>query len=388
MKASILRIPAIAALAGVVVGCSSVVEPPTPEMHPQSIVLLVTPKMLPDFDRPDSAITRFFDNYKPLTSRSAEVIVIFAVGNSDHILEYKGPSGWGDNVEWARTTDLIPVSERTLDYNQIHNIVLAFRRAAASARINLKIYDQIDSGAEFTVNNDFKYQIHQECTINTWRMFDVRGYLQADRFHYASRPGGIEEGAVCGEFLVDQTAQYMNDVGFDGILYGNQLGTRGQWWPGNGPGYSDAEAAGIDSFLSYSRRIFGAKGLMWFDSYNNVKVEHDTFSFPADGYRYFDYLIASGFCVVTSSERYLENLESKLRIADHPKILATLDYVDPWYTYNSMTSYPAESAQLETIAVDHRYQIDGLVFFANDEIGQLVPRALVESFAERFFARQ
>ena len=124
---------------------------------------------------------------------------------------------------------------------------------------------------------------------------------------------------------------------------------------------------------------------MWFDSYNNTKVEHDTFSFPGDGYRYFDYLIASGFCVITNSARYRDNLESKLQIRNRPRVLATLDYVDPWYTYNSMTAYPDESAELEQIAIDNRYDIDGLMFFANDEVGGLVPSKLVDAFAARFF---
>jgi hypothetical protein len=366
-------------------GCKSPTETPSKTMHPQTVVLLVTPKIFPDFDKPDSSIARFLENYRSLTSRSSEIIVILAVGNSDHILEYRGLTSWSQPVEWARTTDFIPVSDRSLNYNQIHNIVLALRSAASSSGLNLKIYDQIDSSGEFTVTNNFKYQDHQECTINQWRMFDVRAPLQADGFPYATRPNGIVEGTLCGVFLVDQVAQYMNDLGFDGILYGNQLGTRGRWFPGDGPGYSQSEAAGIDAFLSYSRRVYGGKGLIWFDSYNQVSEEHDTFSFPSDGYQYFDYLLASGFCVITTSQRYLDDLKSKLQIVNRPRILATLDYVDPWYTYNSMTVFPDESAQLEKIAVSYRYQIDGIMLFANDETGAFVPRTLIDAFADKFF---
>lgn len=376
-------------MAGVVAACAlTACNSPTdatPTMHPQAIVLLVTPKMIPDFDKPDSAIAHFFDNYQALTSRAAEVIVIFAVGNSDHILQYQGLAGWGDKIEWARTTDLVPVSDRLLDYNQLSRIVSAFRSRSLGAGVNVRIYDQIDSGGEFTVTNNFKYGVHQECTVNRWRMFDVRAHLQGDKIAYATRPYGIPEGTLCGEFLADQVSQYMRDLGFDGILYGNQLGTRGRWLAGDGPGYSVDEATGIDAFLSYSRRVFGGKGLIWFDSYNNVKVEHDTFSFPGDGYQYFDYVLASGFCVITTSELYLDDLQSKLGIVNRPRVLATLDYVDPWYTYNSMTAFPVESATLENIAVDYRYQIDGIMFFANDETGALVPRSLVDAFALRFF---
>jgi hypothetical protein len=124
---------------------------------------------------------------------------------------------------------------------------------------------------------------------------------------------------------------------------------------------------------------------MWFDSYNRVQVEHDTWSFPSDGYGYFDYIMASGFCVITETGRYLDDLKSKLALPNHPPILATLDYVDPWYTYNSMTAFPEESKRLEDIAVQYRDRIGGLVFFANDEVGGLVPAQLIASFAARFY---
>lgn len=81
----------------------------------------------------------------------------------------------------------------------------------------------------------------------------------------------------------------------------------------------------------------------------------------------------------------IENLESKLQLTRRPRILATLNYVDPWYSYNSMTEYPVESARLEQIAIKYRDRISGIVFFANDDDGTLVPRQSIESFAKRFF---
>jgi hypothetical protein len=349
------------------------------------VVLMVTPKMIPDFDHSDPAVAQFFEHYGSLTSRAGEVIVIFAVGNSDHILQYPGPAGWATNLDWARTTDFKIVSERLLSYNHIHDIIRAFRTAGAAAGIKLKVYDQIDSGGEFTPANNFKYVVHPECTNNKWFMYDIRGRLHADNRSYATAPTGVADGKLCGEFLADQTAAYMRDLGFDGILFGNQLGTRGRWLPDDGPGYSADEAGAIRSFLAYTRQVFLGKDLMWFDSYNNVEVERQTFSFPAEGYHDFDYLIASGFCVITTPERYADDLESKLRIRNGPRILASLDYVDPWYTYNSMTEYPEESARLEEVAVARHADIDGIMFFANDEVGGLVPRRLIDSFAARFF---
>ena len=310
--------------------------------------------------------------------------MIFSVGNSDNILNYRGTDFWQDTVEWARLTDGIVVSNRVLDYRLIDGIVRAFKSRATAAGIKLKVYDQIDSGNEFTITNNFKFVRHSECMNNKWLSYDVGVPMRADNSVYASAPNGIAGGKLCGEFLVDQASQYLRDLGFDGILYDNQLGTRGRWLPGNGPGYSAKESAAILAFLEYSQRVFGDKEVMWFDSYNNVQVERETFSFPADGYQYFDYLIASGFCVITNPQRYLDNLRSKLQLRDRTRVLATLDYVDPWYTYNSMTAYPAESAGLERIAIAYRYDIDRIVFFANDDKGALVPRKLIESFATRF----
>ena len=103
-------------------------------MRPQSVVLLVTPKMIRDFDRPEASVAEFFAHYKSLTSRAAETVVIFAVGNSEHILAYRGPEHWEDGIEWARTTDHMPVFDATLNYHQLDGIVRAFRLGATAAR--------------------------------------------------------------------------------------------------------------------------------------------------------------------------------------------------------------------------------------------------------------
>ena len=363
---------------------------PAPRRGPQSVVLFATPKILPDFENPEAGAAQFLDHYEPLTSRASETILIFAVGNSEHILTYRGKQYWGDDVEWARWRDdgWIPVSWRTLNYHQIDRIVRAFRSHAAAKGIKLKVYDQMEKGREFA-KSDFKWDRHRECFSRDWDSWDIRGRLTRDTRVFASAPNGIVEGTTCGKFLVDQTDHYLNDLGFDGVLYGNQLGTRGQWEPHFGPGYTDEEAAAIREFFRYSKQMYAEKEIMWFDTYNNLEVERKTWSVPSDAYENFDYLIASGFCVITTPERYLDNLKSKLslklRRGNRTRVLATLDYVDPWYTYDSMTEFPDESARLEQVAIENRDQIDGIVFFANDEFGVPVPREIVESFANRFF---
>jgi hypothetical protein len=300
----------VACLAGIFVttasvGCGETLAPSQlpPLPGPQTVVLFATPKIITDFGSPQSDVARFLDHYSPLTSQATETVVIFGVGNSEHI-----------------------------------------------------------------------------------QTFVVGASMNEDDHEYASAPNGIEAGTLCGHFLADQAALYLRDLGFDGILYGNQLGTRGHWLPQNGPGYSVRESDAIRDFLEHSRRALGELGLMWFDSYNNVDVERDSFSFPSDGYDFFDYIIAAGFCVITTSDRYLDNLKSKLQLGDEDtRALATLDDVDPWYPYDSMIDFPEESGRLEDIAIQYRNEIDGLIFFANDEVGRLVPRIYIESFVDRFF---
>ena len=363
------------------------VVPVTVALRPQTLVLFATPKFIRDFDAPEASVEQFLEHYAPLTSRATETVVIYAVGNSEHVLTYRGPDFMGDSLMWARYVDgKLPGDPRAMRYTQIARTVRAFKERAAARGIKLKIFDQVDPGNEF-VFEVWKYDVHPECMDKRWDSFDVRARLKQDSRIYASAQRGTPEGMLCGTFLVNQAGAYLNDLGFDGLLYGNQFGTRGRWLPDNGPGYTDAEAAGIREFLAYSRRVFGARQLMWFDTYNNTRVERDVYSFPSDGYQYFDYLMASGFAVVSNPPRYLDNLRSKLAIpaAIRPRILATLDYVDPWYSYNSMTAYADESARLEAIAIEHRDRVDGLVFFANDDDGSLVPRATIQSFAARYW---
>ena len=76
--------------------------PPVSTMRPQTLVLFATPKFVFDFDNPEADVDKFLRHYGSLTSRAAETIVIFAVGNSDHMLTYRGSAFSADSVEWAR----------------------------------------------------------------------------------------------------------------------------------------------------------------------------------------------------------------------------------------------------------------------------------------------
>lgn len=353
---------------------------------PQTVVLLATPKFIGDFSSPDADVARFLDHYAPLISHASQTVVVFAVANSDQILYYKGKFDWQTNVDWARYIDnMVPISNRTLNYAQISGIVASFHRQAALRGLALQVYDHIDSGNEFAVNV-FKELAHPECWPPLYHSWDIRARLHADPGYFASAPTGIPEGTSCGTFLADQVAHYIADLGFDGILYDNQLGTRGRWTVPNGPGYSDAEAAAIYEFWSYSKRVLDGRRLMWFDSYHDIPTERMVWSVPDSGYRLFDYVLAAGFCVITDPSTYAADLRSKLSLKGSTRVLATLDYVDPWYVYESMLAYPEESRALEKIAIAYRDRIDGLFLFANDHNGGLIPDSVVASFAGRFFS--
>lgn len=364
-------------------GCRLFDGPP-PVMGPQSVVLFSTPKIIRNFDSPAADARAFLEHYAPLTSRAQETILVFAVGNSEHVLTYKGRDRWADSVEWARFTGVDEVDKRKLRYHHIDGIVRAFRAVADSLGIRLKVFDQVDGGAEF-VREYFKLNTHPECFPPPFDSFDIRAKMKADTVRYATAPNGAVEGTECGKFLVDQMGAYVTDLGFDGMMYGNQLGTRGRWQPDAGPGYSAAEANAILNFFAYSKQVLGAREIIWFDSYNDTRVERNTYSVPPEAYRQMDYVLAAGFCVITFRERYVDNLRSKMLLRGSTKVLATLDYVDPWYTYNSKDDFPQCSRYLEDYAVHFRHRLDGVVFFANDQAGNPAPRDRIAAFAERYF---
>src|SRR5437764_1146693 len=103
-RTPIFRLIALGAAVIAAIACRDMVSPPI-STRPQTIVLFATPKFISNFAQPDSDVAHFLDHYAPLTSRAAETIVIFAVGNSQHILTYRGANHWDDTVAWAKYTD-------------------------------------------------------------------------------------------------------------------------------------------------------------------------------------------------------------------------------------------------------------------------------------------
>jgi len=354
----------------------------------KTVVLICNPKIIKDFNHPDLSIKNFFEHYDVLFEKAEKVILILGIGNSEHILQYRGRKYWEDKVQWARyigprLSEDNAMSKQFLDYNQIYEIVKKFKYEASIRGYNFKIFDMINSTYEFAWTS-FRTVRHRETMKNSFT-YNIMVSLNRDDYIYATNPDGISEGKNAGEFLAEQTAVYIKDLGFDGVLYKNQLGTRARWNPQDGPGYTKKESKEILNFLRYTKELLGNKELMWFDSYDTIEIERKYYSFPEQGYKYFDYIIVSGFCVITDIERYIKNLKSKLTLSNVTKLLATLDYVDPWYKYDSMNKFPVESKNLEDIAIKYFDRINGIVMFGNDEYGNFIPREIIKSFSERFF---
>ena len=164
---------------------------PNRTQRPQTVVLFATPKIIEDFANPAPSVAAFLDHYEPLISRADTTILIYSIGNSDHILNYEGSARWDVPVEWARLTDGQPVSSQILDYYGIDRAVRAFREYAAARDIALRIYGQIDSGNQFSITNQFKYNRLPECIANECESFDVASRLLPDTFAYATAPNGM-----------------------------------------------------------------------------------------------------------------------------------------------------------------------------------------------------
>lgn len=359
--------------------------------------IIVTPKLLSDLTNPRPAIRKFFTYYaKHLPFRKYRVV--FAVGNSDHILGYPGRVGWNTTVPWARYTEnslqprrpgqqlpRVAVSQQTLTYRQIASIVRVLHEEARRAGVRLTVLDQLDKNGEFT-EIPFKTGKHPEIFSKVWRTAGllIAAPLTADPGPYAAYPSGIPAGTHSGTFIAKQTAAYVRDLGFDGIFLSNQVGTRGHWDPARAPGYSAAEAREITRFFRLLRQHLGTKEIVWWDSTNPVAVEHDRWSVDQAAYRFMDTIAAAGFCVIRSDvHHYRASLDSKLTLAHGPHVTATLDYVDPYYTYNSWRQFPHCAEALASIAAQHFDRLEGVFTFGHDERGQLIPAPLLHRFTEQ-----
>lgn len=361
------------------------------KLHEGTIMAKITPKVIENFDNPDESIESLFKYYQELFSKGDKLIIIWATGNSDHILKYQGQKHWEDNVSWARYSAYTCASEEgegdpgnfnagpfwiirkdPLNYHQIANIIKKIRYFGNKKGFsNLEVIEYFDSGVEFC-ECEFKNSRHPEMMDQEWT--DVRSVLHPDNYQYAAFPEGIPAGTATSDFLALQTQAYCEDLGMDGVYLGNAFGTRGVWHPQNAPGYSSEEAERILYFFKKMKETLAEKEVYWMDSYWPVQVEHDQWSVPREAYEYMDGIVVSAWSVILKKPDQLEsNLISKLALK-HPQIFYQVDFVDPWYMYNAY-SFLKERYQ-KNVELFFKYfdQVDGLKIVANDEHGRFVPK--------------
>ena len=356
-----------------------------------TICMLMTPKIIRDFNNPDEDVGVFFDYHRELFDGAEEVVVVIGVGNSDQMLEYRGKKFWDDKVNWARyiwDDSVHPYqryvfSDQTLNYHQISHIASAFKKYDGKQGFRVKVYDFFDQAKEFTYT-DFKTERHPECYIEYLEAhklsgIDIRSRLKADDYVYAAYPKGIPQGTLTADFIVNQIAQYLSDLELDGVLLLNQVGTRGRWFLEKSPGYSPVEAEAIRRFFRNLKSKLREKDLMWMDTYHTVDEEHDYWSVPREAYDYMDYISVSQFCVMVDSRTALRNIRSKIKL-EHPKVLACVDYVDCWYGYKSYAAHSRGSKRclkLEEYLVRYAGEVDGIWLMGHDEMGRYIPGYLL-----------
>src|SRR6187549_1723997 len=78
---------------------------PRPMPKPLKIVCpWLTPKVFPRFEDPAPRVREFFEHYRELFEMAERIVLCFAAGNGDHVLNYRGEGSRGDAFDWARYT--------------------------------------------------------------------------------------------------------------------------------------------------------------------------------------------------------------------------------------------------------------------------------------------
>ena len=352
------------------------------------ISVLLTPKFIKNFDNPDEDINKFFKYYKKLLDEYKQIIIIFGIGNSDQILKYRGPGYLNDNVPWDRYINFTLknrkiISEQTLNYHQIKNIVRQIKYLGKENGYGeVKVFDLLDPGPEFC-ERDFKENRHLECmylddprnpnrVIGDWAFLDIISKLKKDSFQYSSYPEGIPEGTKTSDFVINQTRDYLKDMDMEGIWLQNAFGTVGQWDIKYARGYSEEESREILYFFKNLKLVLEKKEIMWFDSYWPKEYEHDYWSVPDEAYEYMAYLQIATYAVLCKSERIRPNLVSKMNLPC--KLIYSVDFVDPWYDYNTYKKYPERLRVIIEILKENIHNVDGIQIWANDEQGKFISR--------------
>lgn len=399
----------------------------TPSSRPQKVYPWLTPKIFRDPAEPDKRVAEFFDHYAEWFSRADEVVLNFASGNGDHILNYRGPEHRDDTFDWARYNcyagaetsaqdhnlnwltrvreggersanpymagPMFVVNEATLSYRDLAGIYQSLRRAAESRGIRLKLLEYLEPGPEFC-RSEWKTVRHPEAASGTadaggniaTGLIDVCSQLRRDDRRYAAFPDGIPESTPTADFIAAQTAAFVQDFGLDGVFLGNQFGLLGLWDPANAPRPTPERRQGISYFFSRMRQSLGDRLIYWQDSFWPAEVEYRAWAMDEANYALLDGILCSNFAVLVERPNVRPNLESKLAISRRgggtPEILFSVDFVDPWYWYRTYLDDRRYVEFQHEVYREIGPRCDGVSFFANDTFGHFVmARPLGETLA-------
>jgi hypothetical protein len=388
-------------------------------MEPTKVNLWVTPKIFPDPRNPDPEVDAFFDHYADLLAGSTRLVLNFATGNGDHILNFRGLDHLDDTFDWARYNcfagdqrvahehnrewirrvreggelsdnpymagPMVIISDETLDYATLQTIYRSFRRAARDRGIALTLLEYLEPGPEFCVST-WKTVRHPEVASHvadaggnlTPGLMDVCAVLDEDHEAYAAFPTGIPADTVAGDFVAAQSAAFVEAMELDGVLLGNQFGLLGLWDPSAAPPPTDERRAGITSFFQAMRASFGSRLVYWQDTFWPPAIEDAAWGMDAANYGLLDGIICSNFGVL------VERMNIEVNVTETARILAAVarpvdlffsfDFVDPWYWYRTYL----DDRRIVTFQRDVYNRVadltTGIMFFANDTFGQFVPR--------------
>ena len=378
----------------------------------------VTPKIFRDPTNPDARVKEFFDHYWEWIERSDEVVLNFATGNGDHILNYRGLDHVDDTFDWARyncfggaesdpfahNTDWLTrvreggersgnpymagpmfiLSEALLSYRVLANIYRAFREEAARRGVTLILLEYLEPGPEFC-RSAWKTERHPEGALGkadaggniAAGLIDVCSTLHEDARPYAAYPEGIREGTITGDFVAGQAATFVNDLGLDGIFLGNQFGLLGLWDPRNAPEPTDDRRAGVTRFFTTMRERFGEKRIYWQDTFWPAAVESANWAMDPANYALLDGVMCSNFAVLVERTNILPNIRGKLELSrqhgGRPEVFFSVDFVDPWYWYRVHLDDRRNFVFQHDVYREIGAECSGISFFANDTFGQFVP---------------
>jgi len=178
-----------------------------------------------------------------------------------------------------------------------------------------------------------------------------------------------------------QAAAFVRDFELEGIFLGNQFGLLGFWHPDHAPEPTAQRRAGITRFFRALRTRFGERLVYWMDSYWPAEVEDAAWAMDPENYLLLDAVMCSNFAVLVEPGQIVPNLMSKRRIRDRaearglraPKILYSVDFVDPWYAYRSFLDHKLIYTYQRETYREHADELDGVAFFANDTYGHYIP---------------